>query len=248
MRCKYAKPIALGSIIVATAMACRKNEEGASDPYEQGCGGMGTVIDADGHGYSVVHVGGRCWMAADLRTTHFRNGSPIPEVTDNSVWADLSTGAWCNYSNAPANDGIYGKLYNWYAVEDPAGLCPQGWHVPSDAEWKQLEVSLGLMVSESDLTGYRGEIQSVGGKLKAATLWYPPNIGATNASGFSGFPGGYRNLNGSFGNIGLYGYWWSASESGADTCWFRHLNYNNAGIGRNSNEKKLGLCVRCIRD
>lgn len=131
-----------------------------------------------------------------------------------------------------------GKLYNWYAVTDPRGLAPEGWHVPSDAEWTTLTTFLG------------GEYVA-GGKMKEAGTahWLAPNGGATNSSGFTGLPGGYRNSYGTFYTIGNYGYWWSSTEPTTYDAWYRYLAYDGGDVGRGfGNVKPYGFSVRCLRD
>lgn len=189
-------------------------------------------------------------MAENLRTSKYRDGSTIPEVTENTSWEGLSTGAWSNYGNYAPNNDTYGKLYNWHAVNDTRGLCPQGWHVPSDAEWKALETTLGMPANELNNVGYRGDAANVGGKLKAVDqLWEPPNTGASNSSGFSALPGGHRNSDGQFVGVRYYGDWWSATPVDATTAWGRDLDNEDPGIYRLGDlSKKDGLCVRCLRD
>jgi uncharacterized protein (TIGR02145 family) len=196
----------------------------------------GSVKDIDGNTYATIQIGSQVWMAENLRTTRYRNGDPIPNVKDDSQWSSLTTGAWAHYENNVQNEVPYGKLYNWYAVADRRGICPQGWHVPSDAEW-------------TTLTDYLGGENMAGGKLKSRTLWDAPNTGATNGSGFSGLPGGYRSDgNGFFLYLGSYGYWWSATESGAENAWSRYLYGKVAGVNRLSDYKRNGFCLRCVRD
>ncbi len=196
----------------------------------------GSVTDIDGNTYATIEIGRQVWMAENLRTTRFRNGDPIPNVKGDDQWAGLKAGAWAHYENDARYEVPYGKLYNWFAVADPRKVCPQGWHMPTDAEWTTLADHLG---GEGD----------AGGKLKSRTSWNAPNTGATNASGFSGLPGGYRNSNGgNFYNLGYGGYWWSASESGAQKAWYRLLYGNNAGMYRRFNSKRGGFSVRCLRD
>lgn len=202
-----------------------------------------SVTDIDGNVYPVVTIGTQCWMAENLRTAHYRDGTPIPNVTDNNAWTQLNTGAWCNYDNDPANDATYGKLYNWYAVDDARGLCPQGWHVSTDAEWTQLTDHLG----GGSVAG--GPMKTIGNTDAGTGLWRAPNTGATNASGFSGLPGGYRNYNGTFYDLGYYGNWYSASSSVGEDVWYRTLYYNYGGISRYANDgERQGFCVRCLRD
>jgi uncharacterized protein (TIGR02145 family) len=196
----------------------------------------GSVSDIDGNTYATIQIGKQVWMAENLRTARYRNGDPIPNVTGDRKWKGLSSGAWCHFRNDQKYELPYGKLYNWYAVVDRRGICPRGWHVPSDAEWTILINHLG------------GE-NMAGGKLKSRTLWDAPNTGATNGSGFTGHPGGYRSDgNGFFLYLGRYGYWWSASEIGTEYAWFRFLNYYNEGVSRYSNVKRNGFCLRCVRD
>ncbi len=213
------------------------------------CAGSPTVTDIDGNVYPAMQIGDQCWTAANLKTTRYRDGSTIPNVTDSTAWTQLTSGAWSNYNNSPGNDATYGKLYNWYAAANP-NLCPQGWHVPTDGEWQQLESALGMPGGELGQTGYRGDAQNVGGKMKTTTLWIAPNTGATNESGFSGLPGGRRFYDdGSFTSLGSFANCWSASESGTETAWSRVLGSNGAGIYRfNVGNKRSGFCVRCVRD
>jgi uncharacterized protein (TIGR02145 family) len=178
------------------------------------------------------------WMTKNLDVATYRNGDPIPKVTDPTAWAALSTGAYCYYNNDSAtNAAVYGKLYNWYAVNDSRGLAPAGWHIPSQAEWTLLETCLG---------GW----EFAGGAMKetGTTHWVSPNTDATNSSGFTGLPGGVRSSNGSFNFLGTHGYWWSSTESNAGIAWDRYL-VNTDGVSYGSVEdKKGGFSVRCIRD
>ncbi len=207
-----------------------------------------TVTDIDGNVYPAVQIGGQCWMAENLRTTTYNDGNPIPQVTEDDAWIFLNSGAWSNYENNAGYDASYGKLYNWYAAANP-NMCPQGWHVPSDAEWQQLELALGMPASEVNIVGYRGAAQNVGGKMKTTTLWEAPNTGATNESGFSGLPGGGRYSVGfGFINLGFYGTLGSTSESGAEGALGRDLVYDDAGVGRGDYNKTDGTCLRCVRD
>ncbi len=210
---------------------------------------FGTVTDIDGNTYQTVIIGNQEWMAENLRTATYANGDPLPNVTDNTAWTQLSSGAWSNYGNAPGNDTIYGKMYNWYAAADPRNVCPQGWHVPTDAEWQQLELALGMPSDEVDSTDWRGTAQNVGGKLKATTSWNASNIGATNESAFSGLPGGFRaGNNGYFSVLGISGYWWSASENDVEVAWYRTLINGNTGVRRDFYDGRGGFCVRCVKD
>ena len=197
-----------------------------------------------------VTIGTQIWTNKNLEVSTYRDGTPIPQVTDPTAWANLTTGAWCYYNNDPANGEVYGKLYNWYAsagIYDAASLndttlrkqfAPVGWHVPSDAEW-------------TVLTDFLGGENVAGGKMKSTSilLWQSPNGDATNESGFTGLPGGYRHdYDGTYGNIGYDGLWWSSSEYGSGASWPRTLFYNNGVVYMNFAIKKSGLSVRLIKD
>jgi uncharacterized protein (TIGR02145 family) len=184
-----------------------------------------------------VTIGTQIWMNVNLDVTKYRNGDVIPQVTDPTAWASLTTGAWCYYNNDSANGKTYGKLYNWYAVNDPRGLAPAGWHVPSDDEWTTLTTFLG------------GE-SIAGGAMKetGTTHWQAPNTDATNSSGFTGLPGGYRNYLGAFYNVGGLGVWWSSTEANTTYAWYRTLLYSNGLASRIYNDKEIGFSVRCLRD
>jgi uncharacterized protein (TIGR02145 family) len=160
---------------------------------------------------------------------------------NNSQWGSTTSGAYAIYNNDAANDALYGKLYNWYAVNDSRGLCPTGWHVPSDAEW-------------TTLTDFLGGQSVAGGKMKSTATqptpggWNPPNTGATNSSGFTGLPGGDRDSGGWFDHLGFNGTWWSSSVTGSGVAWYRVLYSDNARANRGTNVHRLGFSVRCARD
>ncbi|MBS7786934.1 fibrobacter succinogenes major paralogous domain-containing protein [Flavobacterium sp. CYK-55] len=190
-----------------------------------------------------VQIGTQIWMTKNLNVSRYRNGDPIPQVSNPTQWANLTTGAWCYYANNSANGTIYGKLYNWYAVNDPRGLAPQGWHIPSDVEWTTLVSFLGF----ADFAG--GKMKTTGTLQSGTGLWRSPNTAATNSSGFSALPGGYVADNGS-GSFLLdkYGYWWSTTEFGSQRANARILNYTDGGITTLEFFKDNGFSVRCIKD
>jgi uncharacterized protein (TIGR02145 family) len=211
----------------------------------------GAGVTFGGYSYATVVLGnGQEWMAENLRTTTYANGDPIPNITADSEWIGITTGAWVHYENNASYENPYGKLYNWYAVNDSRKVCPTGWHVPTDAEWQQLELALLMPYDQLVNTGWRGEAQYVGDKMKTTTLWVINSTDATNSSGFSGLPGGSRTiLEGNFSGLGISGQWWSASESGAESAWSRGLLYSSAGIDRFGGAAKgNGKSVRCLRD
>jgi len=220
-------------------LCCKKEENNPTS---------NTVTDIDGNVYKTITIGDQIWMAENLKTTKYNNGTDIPLVTDSAAWSDLSEPGYSWYNNNEETyKKQYGALYNWHAV-NTGKLCPTGWHVPSDAEWKELEIQLGMSLSNADSTGWRGTDE--GGKLKEAGYlnWTSPNIGATNESKFSALPGGNRNSDGTFGRISTSGYWWSATENNDNRIWYRRMYYNNSNVARNLNDKQLGFSVRCIKD
>ena len=180
-------------------------------------------------------------MAVNLDIETYRNGDIIPQVTDPAIWAALKTGAWCFYNNDVANGVKYGKLYNWYAVNDSRGLAPKGWHIPSVAEWTILSTLLG----GEDVAG--GKLKEVG-TIGTNKNWRSPNTNATNESGFTALPGGYRLYDGGFNDVVSSGYWWSHTEFNSSDAWGRNLNYLAGYLIEVSTNKGGGFSVRCIKD
>ena len=186
-----------------------------------------------------VTIGTQTWTLKNLDVTTYRNGDEIPEVTDNTQWINLTTGAWCYYNNDQSNNATYGKLYNWYAVNDSRGLAPEGWHIPSNAEW-------------TTLTDYLGGSSVAGGKMKetGTSHWQSPNTGATNESGFSALPGGLRTPTPLFNSIGLGYFCWASTETDIESAHSRYLIYDRADIGGGvyGATKIIGRSIRCIKD
>ena len=199
----------------------------------------GTFTDArDGRNYRTVKIGSQTWMAENLQAAEYRNGDPIPNVTINAKWIELQSGAWCEFGNSPENGKIYGKLYNYYAVRDPRGIAPEGWHVPTAAEWQVLLDFLG------------GAVEA-GGKLKEAGTahWAAPNAGATNEAAFSSLPGGccYGGME-QFYDLGKIGYFWTSTPAdGSDAAHRIMYNHNNSVASYNGN-RRVGYSVRCVKD
>ena len=193
----------------------------------------GTVIDIDGNTYQTVKIGNQWWMAENLKVTHYRNGDAI---------------AYYNYNNDVSNVATYGRLYNWQSVKDSRNIAPTGWHVPSDAEWIQLEMYLGMSQTEANDYSWRGTDE--GGKLKevGTTHWNSPNNGATNESHFSALPGGYRGIFGQYYNIGNYACFWTSTEFDSDYAWPRELYYEYSGVSRSVSLKQMGYSLRCVKD
>lgn len=200
--------------------------------------GSATLTDIDGNVYNTVTIGDQIWMAENLKVTRYRNGDPIALVTGSTAWAGLSTGAYCWYNNdAAANGRTYGALYNWFAVNDSRNIAPPGWHVPTEAEREILDK-------------YLGGASVAGGKLKEAGTahWAEPNTGATNESGFTGLPAGYRVSSGGFTNLHLFTYFWSSTERDAGTAWRRPLKYNSTVVDPWYSDKRTGFSIRLIKD
>jgi uncharacterized protein (TIGR02145 family) len=197
------------------------------------------VTDIDGNTYPTVKICDQTWMAKNLDVARYRNGDIIPQVTDPTQWANLTTGAWCWYNNDSATFGsVYGRLYNWYAVNDQRGLAPAGWHVPSDLEWTTLSNCLG----GANIAG--GKMKEVG-----TTHWWSPNSGATNSSGFSSLPGGNRDYpSGAFGNIGNNQNLWCSTEIDIFSARVRTIDSYNEALHQSTNTKPIGYSVRCVKD
>ena len=231
------KKILLGFIAIGllTFVGCEKEDDteitdDSSIQYGEG------ATDIDGNTYQSVIIGTQEWMVENLRTTKYSDGTPIPNVTSNSDWGGLSTGAWCNYHNSSTDEATYGKLYNWYAVET-GKLCPTGWHVPTDAEWTVL----------TDYLTANGHSGAEGTALKATSGWNSGGNG-TDDYGFLGLPGSGRDDDGNFDSIGDGGVWWSSSQNDASNAWYRYLYDNNDSVNRNDYVKYSGFSVRCLRD
>ncbi len=195
------------------------------------------LSDIEGNTYKTVKIGSQLWMAENLKTTMYNDGTPIPVVSDSSAWRKLKVPACCFYDNKMSNKNTYGVLYNWYTVKTNK-LCPNGWHVPDELEWNLL-------------TGYLGQFNIAGGKLKEKGTghWKSPNTGATNEAGFTALPGGYRYGGGQFAGIGEIGHWWSSVETGTDIGWDFYLYFISEAMGdQMSVPKQYGASIRCIKN
>ena len=214
------------AVITIVAVSCKKEKE------EQ------VIKDIDGNVYTSVTIGTQVWFAGNLKTTKYNDGTEIPLITGKSEWDNLTTDAFCWYdNNASANKGTYGALYNWYAV-GTGKLCPDGWHVPTDAEWTTLTDFIG------------GEYG--GGKLKEAgtTHWIDPNVSATNEYGFNALPAGdrYPDTGFEFWGKGIYGAWWSSTEIYTERAYYREIYNEGDRLYREYTRKSFGFSVRCLKD
>lgn len=207
------------------------------------------LTDIDGNVYKTIKIGTQLWMKENLKTTKYNDGTLIPNVTDNTQWGKLTTGAYCWYNNdAETHKNPYGALYNWHTIET-GKLCPKGWHVSSDKEW-------------TTLMDYLGGYEMSGGKLKDAdtTYWRSPNKGATNESGFTALPGGYRDVEGGTFLLNKAGFWWASTYDPGPSLiqlkkddqagpWFRVLFLEQISIKKNNSfPKGTGFSVRCLKD
>lgn len=210
-----------------------------------------TVTDIDGNIYSTIQIGNQVWMAENLRVAHYRNSDPIPNITNNGDWGSLSTGAYGVYDNDESNADPYGYLYNGYAVDDSRNIAPEGWHVPTDAEWKELEMSLGMSQSEADDTGWRGTNE--GSKLASnAELWSSGILeddSEFGSSGFNALPCGLRDdYDGNYELMGEEVDFWSSDATDDGLVLYRYLDYNKSDVYRHSYFKEVGFSIRCLRD
>lgn len=187
-----------------------------------------------------VRISEQVWMVENLKVNTFRNGDIIPEAKSREEWkiaGNEKQPAWCYYDNDPAYEDNYGKLYNWYAVNDPRRIAPEGWHVPSDDEWQLL-------------IDYLGGKKVAGGSMKDSgnTFWKTPNKGATNKSGFAALGGGLRYIEGKFNDLDDDAYFWSSTEYDSDHAWYRILGYSFPNVYRYFYDKRYGFTIRCVRD
>lgn len=201
----------------------------------------GSVTDADGNTYTTISFLGQEWMASNLRTSKYANGSTIANVQDNMQWQNLSTGAWRHYDNDAAHDANFGKLYNYYTVTNPSNVCPTGWHVPSQAEWDGLVQVLG----GADVAG--GKLKEVGTVQGGTGFWNAPNFGATNQVGFNARPGGAHFSNGS-STMGNEAVFWTSDPNDLNFSFMRMIHTDSANVYSGQQYNNVGMSIRCKRD
>lgn len=218
----------------------------------------GTFTDSrDNQTYKWVKIGTQVWMAENLKATKYRDGTVLPNVTDKDSWADLGSDdiAWCYYDNDSKNVQKYGVLYTWAAAtleqsskSNPSGIkgvCPDGWHLPSNAEWEEMAEFINKDKGVYSKSG--NDWKNVGGHLKAANCWNNDGNG-TDDYGFLGLPGGNRDGYGYFNYLGEYGYWWSTTEEDKYSAWYRSLYYDDSNLATRNHGKEKGRSVRCVKD
>jgi len=204
-----------------------------------------TVQDIDGNTYNTVQISNQEWMTENLKTTKLNDGTTIPFISDNIAWSHLVTSGFSWYNNDSLTyKNRYGAYYNWFVI-NTGMLCPSGWHIPSDAEWKNLELYLGMTQQMADDSYWRGTDQGL--QLKSTTDW-SNNGNGNNNTGFNAKPGGYRFADGEFGTTDDYASWWTATEMDSDYALNREMNDADALIGRSESDKKNGYSVRCVKD
>jgi uncharacterized protein (TIGR02145 family) len=220
-----------------------------------------TVIDIDGNIYKTITIGTQVWMKENLKTTKYNDGTEIPNITDNSAWEGLTTGAYSDYNNTPSNSTTYGRLYNWYAIDNNAStrlasnggknVCPIAWHVPSDAEWTTLTTYL-----TNNGYGYGGSGDDIAKSMVATSGWSASgtlgDVGndqaSNNNSGFTALPSGYRNGGGLFDYIGNLCGWWSSTQGSTSIAYLLYLSYDSTFVVRGGSDKVGGFSVRCLQD
>lgn len=223
---KFLSRILIFASILTLSSSCQEETEKSLEP----------VIDFEGNSYKTIKAGTQIWMAENLRSTKFNDGTAIPPIPASVQWKNILTPGYCWYDNdSITNRATYGTLYNAYAV-NPGKICPTGWHIPAIDEWQQLKDFFTDTIPE-------------GGKLKEAGIvhWMSPNNGATNSSGFTALPSGFRFTDGSFTAIHYYTGFWTSSENGADNQSFLGLYYGDASVSISSVSKRYGLSVRCVK-
>jgi uncharacterized protein (TIGR02145 family) len=219
------------------------------------CPGTPTVTDIDGNVYNTLQIGSQCWMKENLKTTTYQNGTPIPNVTDANAWSNLTTGAYVWYNNDISWKDKYGALYNWYSTVNANGLCPTGWHVPTNNEWTALTDYIGGTAAPhgNELKSCRQKNSPLGGGCNVSEhpRWnqHSTHYG-TDDYGFSGLPGGYRHDYALFNNAGAYGLWWSSTVYSFYSAWSRYLIawYGQLVVSIFGEDKHYGFSVRCLRD
>ena len=207
---------------------CKRSEKGKAEDI---------ITDIDGNKYHTLTLGTQVWMVENLNVIRFQNGDLIPNVIEDAHWEKSIEAAYSYYQNNKKNGKVYGKLYNWHTISDSRGLCPPGWHVPSDEEWQILSDFLGGNEVAGNLM-----------KESGFKHWKMPNEGATNSSGFSALPAGGRDEYGKFFTDSFGGHWWSATEDGTIDVWVRSIYYEYGSILRDSYHKNSGFSIRCIKD
>jgi uncharacterized protein (TIGR02145 family) len=236
---KNCRRISLAILLIFIITSCKKSDDKL-------------IKDGDGNVYNSISIGTQVWMKENLKTTKYSNGDAIETTIPSAlqIFSEVTPKYQWAYNGDEDNVTTYGRLYTWYAVNDDRNICPTGWHVPSDTEWHTL-----ILIIDPDAELYLIESSIAGGNLKetGTAHWASPNYGATNETGFTALPGGFRDVNGSFGSLGQSGFWWSSTEISSSVAADRYITCLNTAvywtyIPYDDNSKKYGYSVRCIKD
>jgi uncharacterized protein (TIGR02145 family) len=236
IKCFYAF-IVIGLLINLT-YSCKKDDATKKQSTQDGETIITTdpITDIDGNIYKTIQIGNQLWMASNLNVSHYKNGESLPNISDKTVWDTLSTGAYCYYSNQDSYSSIYGKLYNFYTVVDERNICPDGWHVPSDAEWTTLIDFLGDSIAGPKLMDTN------------SNLWVATIITTKQNTGFNALPAGFRFFNNQFSGMGYSAFFWSSTDRSYNTAWFRLVKSDAENVVRDFAHHNLGYSVRCLKD
>lgn len=234
----YSLLLFLSAVIIAT-VACDKDTDTDDDkkPTDPNKPEVGTVADIQGRVYQTVKIGTQWWMSQNLNTTMYKNSQAVTNGNDASTWNSATEGLYCEFNGDSANAPKYGRLYNYNAAVNPAGICPAGWHLPTIEEWETM-------------INHLGGILVAGGKLKAkgTEQWQAPNTDATNTSGFNALGSGFRVSDGTFEGLKKYSSFWTATPYDSLTVWNFTLAYSDGKVYKSNEEKPSGKCIRCVKD
>jgi len=211
----------------------------------------GTLTDIEGNVYNTIKIGNQWWMAENLKVKKFRNGTNLTSIQTSSDWSAMESAAYCAFDNNNQNIATYGLLYNWFAVADINQIAPEGWHVPTDDDWKELENYLGMSVSETDNFGWRGTNAGDQLKVEAPKGWTVyGSVWGDNSSGFTALAGACRLFDGRWAEPGLFatGFWWTGTEYSSSEAYYRYLDKKNSGIYRSHTYINYGFSIRCVKN
>ena len=235
--------LVFGLLVLAILSGCKK--DAPANAHE-----TGTMMDIDSNIYKTVKIGNQWWMAENLKVSRYRNGDSIINIGNR-----LDSAKWNKQLSGTYFVGIIGTFYNFYSISDQRNIAPTGWHIPTDEEWKELEMLLGMNATEADKANWRGTNE--GNKLKiqgaGATVWTNPvnkyKVWGTNESGFSAIGAGCVMYNGVEGIPGANytGFWWTSSVKGTEA-WYRYLDYNKPNVFRFYGPNTYGFSIRCVKD
>ncbi|KAA3614979.1 MAG: hypothetical protein D8M58_11035 [Calditrichaeota bacterium] len=231
------------SISIFLFFSCSDNSTGSDN--DQNNNSAGTVTDIDGNTYKTVKIGDQWWMAENLKVSHYRNGDAISFPTDSLGWASNTSGAYGFYDNDNGNANSYGNLYNWYAVNNVKNIAPEGWHIATDEDWKQLEMALGMNQAEADNIEWRGLIAP---KLReTGNDHWSLGLDSDNESGFTALPGGIRLQENKDLFLTWFAFFWTSSSEN-NTPIYRQISYITDGVKRFYEIPQSGMSVRCVKD